>query len=536
MNYSIDLLDSLPVIASNQKTSTGPIANVIPSNNFSIDELDALPIINNQPIEKLDKLDASRFTERKSEFIGNALKNAGKEVKDFAKSIYSIASSPETKDIFLENMLLPINRRKKTLEFANTLGKSSPEILKDLALSTAESFGFKPKEGFSLDTALNKLENKPLESVFDLSILYGIGEKVAKKGASSISSEVSKNLLKEKKVTKEILSKSELVKKESDFLDKLDVITPVQDLIKNSDSIKYVSRKQLDNPNYAKELGRRFQLKLKALEDSEKISLNRELKKIGNVEINNKEVLDNLRSSLDNNDLLLSTSSSRKLSEIIDPEINKTSLKRVVESLESGEKFTVSKLKDKMDIIDQRINYNSLKPDQEGLHILRTELRSTLGNIAEKNNTNYNDIASKVHERLKAIGKKSKKITETGGGEKFGSKFSITSDEVTEIKKILGNSNSKVSGALIADIDKLDGWHRWNVYFNQNGSVPFVPAFISRGGIPIPTIDPLKSASKIYRKSQIRGFGLDVPLKLTKESIKSVPAGVKLSNTSNKQD
>ncbi len=204
------------------------------------------------------------------------------------------------------------------------------------------------------------------------------------------------------------MSKSELVKKESDFLDKLDVITPVQDLIKNSDSIKYVSRKQLDNPNYAKELGRRFQLKLKALEDSEKISLNRELKKIGNVEINNKEVLDNLRSSLDNNDLLLSTSSSRKLSEIIDPEINKTSLKRVVESLESGEKFTVSKLKDKMDIIDQRINYNSLKPDQEGLHILRTELRSTLGNIAEKNNTNYNDIASKVHERLKAIGKKAK--------------------------------------------------------------------------------------------------------------------------------
>ncbi len=68
-----------------------------------------------------------------------------------------------------------------------------------MALSTAESFGFKPKEGFSLDTALNKLENKPLESVFDLSILYGIGEKVAKKGASSISSEVSKNLLKEKR-------------------------------------------------------------------------------------------------------------------------------------------------------------------------------------------------------------------------------------------------------------------------------------------------------------------------------------------------
>jgi hypothetical protein len=446
-------------------------------------------------------------------FAASTVRSGAREVKDLAKFfkgagkvagalavenvlIGDLDKMPTTKKVASIIKEGAVSAAKDPKKAAAGTGKLTADILKGIG----ESAGFDVKRGFDVDIALKKFKEAPIEATLDLAGISAIGKKIAGKGIKKVIQKTNA-----KNFVKKALDKDLVIKKELNDAIKAPFKSKKDDIIDAAPVINKLKISKLDEPRFVENVGKRLSENLSKLEKSENLKLKRAVSKVADVQADKGGILQDIEKGLKDSRLLTETNE-------LDKALVKTAAERELRFLQGPEALDAKSLKRRLDTLDDSINWNTPKEKDDALKIIRRAYRNQLGGISKE----YDEVASRIHDRLIKFEKKSKAIDKPGGGEKFGRTFFSTTDEVDSLKGLLKNNPNPVSGKSLADVEVIDAWHKWNSFFDQNQS--FVPQFRSQGSVAASSLIPigkaLTAAQKRSRKALLKATpltGLGLP-------------------------
>jgi len=410
-------------------------------------------------------------TENKGSYISNVIQGATRELRDFGSLIKTGSA------IALGSMILkPEDKLRISSDVTEQIGialKNNPslpiDIGKSIVTDLMASYGQVPGDltinpKVFLPRIAEKFKDKPIETAMDLSILAGL----AKKAGSKVISQADKVM------AKKIIDKNgRRLKIINDDL-KAALRTDKDDLLDNVDLINKMGIKQLDEPKFVMDKGRKLSEDIIALEKAEAKTANKLIEDIAKQPIDNVTLRRELGVKLRNKGLV------EENGEVIS-ELNKTLVKTELDMLKSDKPLNAKALKLRLDNIDDAINYTNPTVRDQALKEIRKEYRNILGDMSPE----FDQLQKRRHDFLNKFSSKLKQIKKTGGGEKFSKNFFGTEEELSNFNRILQENPQIISADALARFEQIKAWHSWNNYFKQNER--FVPSFLwVNRGVPIP--------------------------------------------------
>lgn len=494
-----------------------------------------------QAFQKLDEEKENRITEAELDAIeernrpgvikstGIAYESAKGEVKALGNAIEKTVNylSPVLKEMALIAALpgniggdLVMREDSATKKLANDIKtvvpeivKASPEIAGEIISDTAKSFGteYSDETGslrVDTDVAAEKFRQAPIETVGDWLILGAVlkkamqvGGRAVAKGSSKVagraaregfeqglSPDVIKKATKgDKEFVKDMLKRMDSDDKAAAFSKEIHEVTRSQTptikdkLIDRRKALLNIKNKDLENPEFARNLGNRVKDNLQRLKLNEQGKLTASLSEIGDQTVDTELLFKKMANDL-NDDLLLSKKNLAKKGPMrnkIKKGFKDTTFENFLDEVDG--KTTVRELNEVRKRLDQSINFNEMKASDKALIIARRNIDDYIKGLdgAEE----YKRQSSIVSNRLQPFYDKQKKIEKAGGGEAFGKRFFQSNEEVDLLLDALKQSDSIAAQSLRADIEMLDAWHTWNKMFSSAASKEFVPEFYA--GMPM---------------------------------------------------
>lgn len=377
-------------------------------------------------------------------------------------------------------------RGKQALEIA----KNSPEIMKEIVVDMGKSFGFEGGRGFDVDVALDKWQRAPIESLLDATMIGGVLSKAAKSGSKALIRGANKRVPKEgKELIKNVISKGD--PETYDLIKQIDVEvdTPLDDLYAESKILKGLSLGQLDNPNFSQSLGKRAVKNINELKKEDNILMKTAIDEIKDTPVNVSEIKTNIFDGLRKKGFL------KEGTDIIDEDfievgLGKKALIDEIKFLNQSDTKTLGinakKLKQRMDALDDKINWKTPKEVDKGVMEVRKAYRNELRQVSPK----YDEVALEVSEKLDKFEPQLRRFEKSGAGEKFGKNPFQTKEELDEMIDFMDKSTGTLRKTISNDLKGLRAWHDWNRFFKQNpdfiiGEVPglsskFIPGIKKR--------------------------------------------------------
>jgi hypothetical protein len=414
-----------------------------------------------------------------------------REMRDFRDSAVSMTA------LAVGGLVMsPDSKRKIIVDTQNAIKNElskNPSLPVDIAKSTITgimaSYGQTPDDLSAnpkvvLPRMYKKFLDAPIETAMDLSFIFtaipktvqlakqsvkGVkGVNTARK-ISMIKSAKEGNLKNAKKMVKDVFdSKNIAMKKEIAKNLEVPGKRHADDLFENSEDIRRMDIRQLEDPSWAGKVGEQFSNKLNAIEYAESRAADLAIREIKDVPVPG-NFADGLARRL--KEKFLVDDNGR-----IVKELNKGLFTDEIRYLNSGKPITAGNLKARLDNIDANINWVNPEKRDQGLMVLRDVYRKALRDMSPE----FDAVQSRRHDilqKFKNRGNQLKSITKkTGGGERFGKNFFETETEYREMLRILQENPHKAAGAAMADLKQLNAWHAWNGYFQQNAD--FVPKYI----------------------------------------------------------
>ena len=478
------------------------------------------PIKDESIIDTLKDIDLSR-----------TFKSAIREVKSLKEIV------PFAKDVAIPGLIDMFNTMKSgTPEEKIALYEKSrkglmsiPGLVKLAVIDTASTFGSdltSEDKAPNLRFATEKWQNAPIQSVLDAtglaSVLKGTTKSIFK---STLKAAKPKN----KKIAQEIISKGDIETKQLlKNVSNTEVTTVLDDLYDESSIIKKLSiSNQLDNPNYAQEVGKNAANNINRLKKRDQNRLKSAIKKIKDNVIDKSEIADDIADRLQTKGFLKNGNVLDV--ENIEPGLSKAQLTKEVKKISDLDSMTAGELKLRMDSIDDKINWKNPKTADEGLIEIRRVYRNKLRDLSGE----YDSAARLVSEKLDLFEPQLRRLEKVGAGEKLGKNLFQTKEELDEFIKLMDKTPDKLAGSINADLKTLKAWHAWNRYFKQN------PDFII-GNIPGISGKVIPAIKKRVIKGKVN-LGVPRSSKLFKRT-KELPlligtrAGLELSDVLNEGD
>ena len=480
--------------------------------------LGKLNVPREETIQEPDQTFGEVFSAQSEGFAGEAFESGKGEVRGLKDIVtkgvpFAISSINSDLKVMAQSAFTP-GGTTKGQELAKKrsrqligIAKNSPEFLKEIVQDFGETFGqdiFDVDEdskrfGFSpgnLEIAMEKWKDAPIESMLDA---IGVGGLLKVVGKSLFKSTAKIIPLKNKETIQKIIGKGDVETQQIlRNVSNKDVPRLIDDLYSESKKLKKMSMsKQLDNVNYAEDIGKSSVVKINQLKAIDQRKMKNAIKKIEH------ETLDTFDIKGDLVDIFKDLGFLKEGGEIglsnIEPGFSKHILNVKLSELIMGDSvIDVRTLKNRIESIDTKINWKNPTIADKGLIALRRSYRNKLRNMSPE----YDEVAKRVSERLDKFEPHLKKFKKLGSGEKFGKSIFSTKEEMDEFIKLMNKSPEKVAGQIVGDLKTLKTWHAWNSFFKQNTGILFdkIPAVGSLG--------------KPFRKLQIKGnIALGRPLK-----------------------
>lgn len=375
---------------------------------------------------------------------------------------------------------------KKSLSEANV--EDAKQFAKDLATDFGRTIGFditRPGQGlekFDLDVAINRWQNQPLSAIGDM-LVFTKAAQLAKEGAKKASARVTMhNAI--KKSPDEIKDMTEAIaeakKKAVERGAQIEVLTPGEKVALKADVIKKINLKNLNSKDFATNTSVQLADRIFEVGRREGKLMNKALDKVKDKPVNTSELgrtiknrlvdqgfADNLQDALD---VAVTGAKGDDAVNVITP-LNKKKLSSFLELIESGEKAKVKDMKQVLDSIDESINWVTPRTSDQGLKIMRSSIRDSLGQISP----NYDKIASRISDRLTELGFAEKKIRRAqkegflrNYKEKVGLEI-VNSDERSKaFLSAMDRVGDETAAAAIGKFDLVDAWKAWNDLYGTN--------------------------------------------------------------------
>jgi len=429
-----------------------------------------------------------RDIQEKEEGIGagkyalETLKAAGGELKGLGKGALGVGKfvlGPRGEETpFLDVISGVVKDPKRALKGVQTgIGES----LKDVGRSFAYEEG-----RFDPDIFKKKFKEKPLQTALDVIPGIGVGLKAGKgiyKGLKGIVRPTPK-------IAPKITPKIKAYKETLEETGKTLVKTPKQELKDISKTLLKIDPKNVNNPNYGKSVGKEIGDLIEQINKRDKTRMKAAIRKVRNNPIDSEKLNQNLLSSFEKSGLVDETG-------VLIPELNKPYLTKQIKALQEGKVNNVGDIKQYMDALDDKINWNNPTEFDEGLKILRREYRGVL----TKASPEYDKIAKLVHDKLDDFKPFIKKVDKLGGGEIFGKTGGFkTKQEYDRFIEFLNKHPDKVAGKIKAKTEILNALNKWDQVTSPISQLTGMPL---RG-----TAGQISQLSKLYPSKMIKRKGL----------------------------
>ena len=409
---------------------------------------------------------------------------------------------------------------EKRVKQAIEVAKQSPEIAKDIVTDLGRTFGvdFQKKDNVSLNTAIQKFMDAPIESTLDIlglaSIFKHVGKSLFKatsrkfnrKGKLAAQKIIGKNDVETKQILKNVSNK--------EVADQLDDVYAESNIIRKLDI-----GSQLDNPNYAEEIGKNSVKEINRLKKRDQIKLSSAIKKIKDQPVNKSAISEDIADELRKKGFLNEGTNVLDV-EAIEPGLSKKALVTEIKKLNEPGILNAGTLKQRMDNISDKINWKKPKVADEGLMEVRRVYRNQLRSLSP----DYDETALRISEKLDKFESQLRRFEKVGAGEKFGKSLFSTKQELDEFIELMEKTPDKLGSVISGDLKTLKAWHSWNRYFKQNpdfiiGEIPGAP----KGLVPGIKKKVIKSDIALGRP-RLRGLGRSI-----KQSKVPVRVGLELN-------
>ena len=513
------------------------------------------------------------------DYLGNTLINTAVQGGTLLGGIADATTKP-LRQVFspIENRpLASLGELKQRVQgLPSSIAKGGKELIKN----TAESFGVKvtPEEGLKISPYITaaKLKREPINTLLDLSVANAGGKAFYKALKGEISEDVASN------VAKNISNNSE--REQARIAAANSEVKTYSDIAyKNADRITSIKFKQLENPRYVQDQGKKLAKKTEILKNTHLDSVNKLLKENAEQSIDIGPKLNSLYKELESDNLGSFVTEKVSVPQVIQknkyglPEIqqgtteteiskfrldplfnkpktgqiinalpvemieNQNVLNGIIDELNLGT-ITVQKADRIRKILDTQIKWGKDLVIDNAARKIRTLLSESIGEAMP-------DVYSKKmvasHLTLQDYNPFFKQFEKVGGGESLGmnetyfSNKSILHGFKNTLKKYAAIEDTKtIANSILGEVDNLGAWHDWQNLKMSRGNV--LPGTINRN-LPIPQLvnDWLaKGVSRVEYEFIKRRFARqlgDKTLKLlenaiiqTPKVIKQIPKGVKI--------
>jgi hypothetical protein len=477
------------------------------------------------------------------EFLSQVGTSGKKELQDLASAVTTFAKSPIQSSKAIKKAVSDM-----TFDDAKEIGKG-------MLVDMGRTFGLEPGRGFDVDVAIDRWREAPVSALGD-AMVFMQSVNTASKAARG-----AKGLTQSKRAAKEALDamamddldklKSTLTQvsgKEAfkegfetgfEQATKIKPVTPAEMVANKAETIKRLSLKQLDSPNYFDDVAREISDDVILISKNENKALSSAFKGIADKKVDNAKLLQSIKSNLgvegvaDDAVTAIDDVIKTKLTEDMISGKGAKTLKTIAKKIDDGTQMTASEIKKAMDQIDQVVNWNTIdtKVSDRTLMAFRRSLRGELSRISKATEGNkYDDIATAIHNRLKKTefaekgliqaskrGAKDPKVIED-----FAKKI-IASPERTKVYrnalKDLSLRESAITPRLAGDIsaklDVLETWKAWNELFGTTSK------FTVRGDARGATIDRIITSGLKRAKKLKPEATLGTAAKAAKEGVKT---------------
>ncbi len=423
----------------------------------------------------------NRTSGSKIEYLKDMAQGGIRELRDMGSLMQS-----GVQGALLYTLMTPEDKFKVVSEISKNFVEN-PGMLLDLAKTmvkdTMASFGQTPRDlttnpDVFLPRIAEKLKDKPIETISDLSIVFGVGRMAVTKGIKGIQKAAGQKAL------KDIIDKKALRLKVINQDLKTGYKTVKDDLLDNAEVISKIPRKQLNDIKFIQDKGQLFAKDIRAIELLESDLAKKAIEKVGNVPIDNATLYRNIMDDLRSKGLVDAKGRPEpgKINSIVASELSFLKKKKNV--------LNAPQLKLRLDYVNEVISYVNPKLKDTGSKAVRTSYREYLGALSPE----FDAIQLRRHRYLNAFGGKLRPLKKPGGGERFAKSFVKTDEELALLSKALDETPFPVGAVAKARFDQIRAWHSWNNYLRQNER--YMPSFLwANRGLPIPVAkitDPLK--------------------------------------------
>lgn len=416
------------------------------------------------------------------EGLGQTVRSAGRQVGEIVDIAAEVAKNP-----------IGAAKAVKT-----ALSNATADDVAQFGLNMLSDFGrnfgvdmSRPGVGLDkvdLDVAIDKWTNQPLSALGDMALVTGVGKKVAGKVATTGAKGVAKDKIAMhgalKRSGDKIQEMQEAANKAIERGGKVDTKTPGQEVAEKGSVIRKMSLKNLGSEKYVRDRSVELADRIFSIGRKESQVMNKALDKVKDKKVDSRGLSESIKGSLleegfaetakDAVDVAVEgAKGSVDKVNVIAP-INKSKLDAFINRLDSGEEMSVKDLKNVMDVIDDSVNYVTDKASDKGLKIMRGEIRKALGGVSKE----YDEVATRIHDRLTQIGYAEKKIRKARKEgylrdykEKVGLEIAKSDERSKVFREAMDVVGGEVAGSALGRFQLIDAWAAWNDLYQTNQSV-----------------------------------------------------------------
>lgn len=426
----------------------------------------------------------------------------------------------------------PIKASKNVNKATKFLPRTK-EVIKEVGTGMLNSIGFDPdrpgdvKDKFDFDVFLNRFQDAPLSTIGDLMIV-GKGISLASKAGRAGLAGMSGNKVALHKAIKrsgddiqDAMRKARDKARERGAADS--PLTPGEEVALNAKAIKGMEVRDLNSAQFPKKESVKLAEHLFSIGKRESRKMDDALKKVANNDVPTKRLSSSIKDSLvkENfantiDDAIETAVEGAKTAggevNVITP-LNKQKLNKFLEQVSSGDSIKIKELKNILDVIDDSINWTTPRASDRGLKIMRSEIRKELGGISKE----YDQIATRIHDRLTEMGyveKKIRRAQKEGYLRKYkedvGLEIARSSERTDAFQKAMEIVGDESAAAALGRFDNIKGWAAWNDLYGTNQKIIGSLRGDVKGGLA-------EGASKFVRQQfRSRYPQVDIPSQLRK--------------------